>query len=139
MYETEVNPGQQIPPANQLRYGLLALLFTGVIYVVSLLIRGRMPDPGTDPAAFAQFLANPVKIGSAAAYIISLLLHCFGVLTIYAYLQPHLQQSALFGMIFSLTGLMLTLPLIGPLVLVLPAVGQHYLQGQEALMTIAVA
>jgi Tfp pilus assembly protein PilW len=36
-------------------------------------------------------------------------------------------------MIFSLTELMLTLPLIGPLVLVLPAVGQQYLQGQQAV------
>jgi hypothetical protein len=37
----------------------------------------------------SEFLANPVKIGSTAAYIISLLLHSLGVLTIYTYLQPH--------------------------------------------------
>lgn len=125
--------------SNRVRLFLWALPLAGLLFTIGIILRGPSLDPSLEPDRFAQ---AAVAAGAATAWLIifiGMVLELLGFGALYTYLADDTsERPAFWGMIFSLIGVALILPLMGFMGLAAPVVGRLYLQGQPEVMSVAV-
>lgn len=121
-----------------IRWGLLALLVTGVLAGIHILLRGPFVDPTVSPSGFAQMVSQPNFTLAWLVITAGFVLELLGVLALYGYLSQTPSPLAFWGMVLSFVGLALVQTLVGS-ALTWPAIGKLYLQGQTDVVEIALA
>jgi hypothetical protein len=124
----------------RVRFLLLALPLAGVLFTTGILGRGPSLDPSVAPAAFAASSAA-AQAGSAwFAIFIGMIVEIAGLFALYLALAAgRRERMAFWGMLLSVLGVALIVPLIGFMALAAATVGQLYLAGQTDVLTVAVA
>lgn len=126
--------------SNRVRFFLWALPLAGLLFIIGIILRGPSLDPSLDPDRFAQAAAAAPAATAWLAIFIGMVSELLGFWALYAYLTDDgMERPAFWGMIFSLIGVALILPLIGFMGLAAPVVGRLYLQGQPEAMGVAIA
>lgn len=126
--------------SHRVRFFLWALPLAGLLFIVGIILRGPSLDPSLEPDRFAQAAVAAPAAAAWLAIFIGMVVELIGFWALYAYLAADaLERPAFWGMIFSLIGVALILPLMGFMGLAAPVAGNLYLQGQQAVMEVAVA
>lgn len=120
------------------RLGMLALLLAGILFAVTLLLRGpSIIDPTADPAGFARAVTSANHVTWALGTIVANALATLGVLALYSYLATSpVNRLAFAAMICVVLHDALFASFLG-FNLALPAIGELYLQGQQAVIKAA--
>jgi hypothetical protein len=115
------------------RRGIYALPAAGVLTAVPwVFLLGNNSSPKTDPEAYARSLTSTGNAFGGYLYLAGLICLLFGLLALYGYLARARSSSwAAAGMIVSVVGIALALPVFGVLGLALPVVGDVYLAGHK--------
>ncbi len=123
---------------QRIRVGALALPLAGALFLVTILVRGLIVEPGVDPAAFARTAGSAgFRAGMLGITLIGVLM-LFGILALYGHLaNGPVDRPVLAGMILSLTGMGLVLPIFGVLTFAYPAAATVYGQGHEEALDVA--
>lgn len=130
----------QTPIPSRIKLLLFGLPLAGVLFFAGALGRGPSLDPSVDPTAFA---GAAVATGAMTAWLaifagMVVELPAFAALYIVLADSRH-ARVAFWGMVLSILGIALVLPLIGFMALAAPVVGQLYLAGRPEVIHIAVA
>jgi len=123
---------------NTLRWAAFALVFSAVITLVGLLLRGPLIIEISDADAFARSVASPNNLIAETFLPLSLVIQLFGFLGIYAYLdKPETHGTTFWGMVFSILGNGLFLPFAGIFAFAVPIIGRLYLEGNSGVIEVA--
>ena len=115
------------------RLGMLALAISGLLYSVTLLLRGPLVvDPIANPSAFTQAVTATNYVAWALGSAVANIFHLLGVLGLYAYLSASpVARPPFWALILNIIHDTL-FPLFLGFSLFLPAIGKLYLQGQTS-------
>ena len=115
------------------RRGIYALPVAGVLTAVPwVFIYGNNPSLKADPEGYARSLVSTGSAVGGYLYLAGLICLMFGLLALYGYLARARPSSwAAVGMIVSVVGIALALPVFGVLGLARPVVGDVYLAGHK--------
>jgi hypothetical protein len=130
----------QPPITLHVRFLLLALPLAGLLFTAGILGRGSSLDPSVAPAAFAESSAAAAAGGAWLAILVGMILEIPGLFALYLVLAAgRRERVAFWGMLLSVLGIALVVPLIGFMGLAAPTVGQLYRAGQTDVLAVAVA
>ena len=119
---------------------LSTLPLAGLLFATGVVGRGPSLDPSANPAGFA---AAAVAANAAVAWfaiLIGMIVEILGLCALYIVLADGRRERAAFwGLVLSVLGIALVLPLIGFLALAAPVAGRLYLAGQQEAIEVAVA
>jgi MFS family permease len=122
---------------QRVRIGILALPLSGLLFVIFLLLRGRLIDPLSDPMGFATTTSSATFPFGAYGLVVCWLAMIFGFLALYAFLYNlHLEQLGFGGMVLSILGVGLYLPILGIVAAIFPETGAEYMKGEEMVFVI---
>lgn len=122
-------------PRTQL--GLLALVASGVLTVVGLLLRGPVLVGDVNPDAFFEDALSGRTRAALLLLLVGLVVQLYGFLGLYAALDsPPNERMALGGLVSSLAGNGLFLPFAGAFTFVLPALARLYQAGETEVVRV---
>ena len=122
---------------NRVRIGILTLPLAGFLYIIFLLLRGPLIDPLTDPEGFARAASATTFPYGAYGMVVCWIALIFGFVALYAFLRNfRLEQLGFGGMVLSILGVGLFLPLLGIIAAIFPETGMEYLRGEEMVIVI---
>jgi hypothetical protein len=123
---------------TKLHWGAFALIFSALLTLGGLLLRGPLLIDTSDAQAFAESVASQKNLIAETFLPLSLVIQLFGFLGIYIYLdKPETQKTTFWGMVFSLLGNGLFLPFAGVFAFAMPVVGKLYLAGNTDVIQVA--
>lgn len=118
------------------RRGIYALPAAGVLTAVPWIFLLGGPSPKTDPQGFANSATSAGSAVGGYIYLAGLICLLFGLLALYGYLARTRAASwAAGGMIVSVVGIALALPVFGVLGLARPVLADVYLAGHKDVTT----
>lgn len=119
------------------RAGIVALLLAGVLFTITLLLRGpAIIDPSGAPVEFARTVTSPGYVGWGVGTIVANALHLLGALALFQLVLDSAPRAGFWAMILSVLHDALFAPFVG-FSLALPAIGNLVLQGNEAAVQAA--
>lgn len=122
----------------QIRAGLLALAAYGLVSVVGILIRGANILPTDNPDGFARQAVNATHHLGWIILVFGPLLQALGLFGLYALLNSGKTfRSAFWGLVLSIAGICLYLPLLGISAFIDPLVGKQFNAGDTGAMEIS--
>jgi hypothetical protein len=131
---------QQIARDNQrIRLGVAMLVLSGVMTIVGLALRGPNPvdGHGLDAAAFIAVSQASSHEWTWAILLLNLTLQIYAWMALWAFVRgTHEERAAFWGMVLSIAGNGLFLPIAGIVALTSPMVAELYLEGNEAVLGI---
>jgi hypothetical protein len=114
------------------RRGTYALPVAGILTAVPWVYLYGQPDVKTDPAGYARSVISTENAVFGYMYLAGLICLLFGLLALYGYLARTRASSwAAAGMIVSVVGIALALPIFGILGLANSVLGDVYLAGHK--------
>jgi hypothetical protein len=114
------------------RRGIYALPGAGVLTLVPWVFIFGGPSIKTDPEGFAQAATSTGSAVGGYIYLAGLICLLFGLLALYGHLaRTRVASWAAGGMIISVVGIALALPVFGVLGLARPVLGDVYLAGHK--------
>jgi hypothetical protein len=118
---------------NLIRRGLLALPAAGVLTAVPwLFMLGNSSSAKSDPEGYARYLTSASHLVAGNLYLAGLICLLFGLLAFYGYLTRSGASSwAAAGMIVSVVGIAVALPVFGVLGLANTVLADVYLAGHK--------
>ena len=130
----------QLPSKRHVRFLLLALPLAGLLFTAGILGRGPSLDPSVAPAAFAASSAAAQASSAWLAILLGMIAEIPGLFALYLALAAgRREQIAFWGMLLSVLGVILVVPLIGFMALAAATVGQLYQAGQTDVLAVAIA
>ena len=115
-----------------IRRGIYALPAAGVLTAVPWLFILRQPSMQTDPEAYARSLTSPANVAAGYVYLAGFICLLFGLLALHALLARTRGASwATGGMVVSVVGIALALPVFGVFGLASAILGDVYLAGHK--------
>jgi hypothetical protein len=126
--------------ARRIRIGIAMLVLSGVMTVVGLALRGPNPvdGHGLDVAAFVEVSLAPTHALTWAILLSNLTLQIFAWMALWAFVRGTREEPlAFWGMVLSIAGNGLFLPIAGIVALTAPMVARLYMEGNEAVIAIA--
>jgi hypothetical protein len=130
----------QPPITLHVRFVLLALPLAGLLFTAGILGRGPSLDPSVAPAAFAAASVAAAASSAWFAILVGMVLEIAGLFALYLVLAAgRRERVAFWGMVLSVLGIALIVPVIGFMALAAPTVGRLYLAGQTDVLAVAVA
>jgi hypothetical protein len=122
---------------DRIRMGILAFPVSAILIFGSLFLRGPLVDPPTDPVLFARNAVAPTFATGAYGILLAWVILILGLPALYAFLQSsRLGRWGFSGMVFSVLGVGLFLPLLGLVAVAFPEVGGAYMRGEEMVMVL---
>jgi hypothetical protein len=126
------------PSSIRIRLGALALGLSAVLFAAFPLVR---PYFRLDPRSPDETLAAASPVITSAPWVLShviamlaFVLLIYGLLALYARLgDTHRGPSAIVGLVLSLAGIALIMPMLGVEIHILPIIGRLYLEGATNL------
>lgn len=123
---------------TKLRWGTFALIFSAILTLAGLFLRGPLLTDVSNARAFAGSVASPTNLIAEIFLPLSLTIQLFGFLGIYVYLDGPKSQKMNFGaMVLSILGNGLFLPFAGVFAFAMPVVGKLYLEGSTDVIKVA--
>ena len=124
----------------RIRLGIALLVVSGVMTVAGLALRGPNPvdGHGLDVAAFVAVSLAPTHALTWAILLSNLTVQIFAWMALWAFLRDTPEEPlAFWGMVLSIIGNGLFLPIAGIVALTAPMVARLYREGNEAVIAIA--
>jgi hypothetical protein len=129
----------QPPMTRRVRFVLFALPLAGLLFSAGIVGRGPSLEPSVDPAAFASSSVEAWASGAWLAILAGMVLELPGLFALYLVLaNGQRERLAFWGVVLSIVGVALVVPLIGFMALAAPTVGELYQAGQIDVMAVAV-
>lgn len=125
---------------GRIRLGMAAFVFSGLMTVIGLWLRGPNPVDGhsLDASAFVQVSLLPTHNLTWALLLTNLTLQIYAWLALWAFLRQTREEGlAFWGMVLSIAGNGLFLPIAGIVALTAPMVAQLYVAGESGALAIA--
>jgi hypothetical protein len=125
---------------GRIRLGIAMLVVSGVMTVVGLALRGPNPvdGHGLDVAAFVEVSQASTHELTWAILLSNLTLQIFAWIALWAFVRHTPEERfAFWGMVLSIIGNGLFLPIAGIVALTAPMVAALYVEGNEAVIAIA--
>ena len=125
---------------TRIRAGIALLVLSGVMTVVGLALRGPNPVEGhaLDAEAFVRVSLAPTHELTWAILLLNLVLQTFAWMALWGFLRGTREEPlAFWGMVLSIAGNGLFLPIAGIVSLTAPMVAQLYQAGNTAAIEIA--
>jgi hypothetical protein len=125
---------------RRIRAGIWLLVVSGLLTVIGLALRGPNPvdGHGLDTAAFVEVSQAATHELTWAILLINLVIQTFAWLAFWAFLRDTPEERlAFWGMVLSITGNGLFLPIAGIVALTAPMVAELYVSGNEAVIAVA--
>jgi tetratricopeptide (TPR) repeat protein len=122
---------------NRLRLGALALGISSVLILLGQIIKPIMPYSQATPSAFAKVLTSQEYLIAQILFLLALPLFSTAAISIYkllSYSRDH--HPAFWAMVFSVIGVGLSMSSLGIKAVVLPLIGQLYLNGEMGALNI---
>lgn len=126
--------------ALRIRLGIALLVLSGVMTVTGLALRGPNPvdGHGLDVTAFVEVSLASTHALTWAILLSNLTLQIFAWMALWAFVRGTREEPlAFWGMVLSIAGNGLFLPIAGIVALTAPMVARLYTQGNEAVIAIA--
>jgi hypothetical protein len=121
---------------REIRFGMSALVLTGLMYTLSVLIRGPLDR---DPAVVMQAVLSPTFVPGVVIGLFGGVLSIYGnIFGLYRYLSLRDKSLISFlAMVFSPLGLMMfVLPFVTFLAINVPVIAELYQQGNQAVLAV---
>ena len=124
--------------STRIRLGALALGLSALLFMVFPLVR---PYFRLDPRSPDETLAAASPVITSGSWVLShviamlaFVLLLYGLLALYARFEAdHRGPSAIFGLVLTLAGIALIMPMLGVEIYILPIIGRLYLEGATNL------
>jgi len=118
----------------EIRFGLIALALTGALFTLGIAVRGPL---ARDNAALMQAALSPQFVLGAVIGLTGGVLQIFGLFGLYRYLtNQRASVIALLGVVFSVLGIVLVLPLATFLAVNIPVIAELYQQGNQEVIAV---
>jgi hypothetical protein len=124
----------------RIRLGMVAFLLSGLLTIIGLWLRGPNPVDGhsLDAAAFVRVSLQPTHNLTWALLLTNLTLQIYAWIALWAFLRDSREEGlAFWGMVLSIAGNGLFLPIAGIIALTAPMVAELYAAGNTAALAIA--
>lgn len=117
---------------REIRFGLASLVLTGIMFILSVVIRGPLDR---NPVSLMRAALSPNFPAGVLIGLIGLLFSIYGQFGLYRYLTCQRESLVAFlAFLCMIPGLGLLLPLIAFLAVNLPAIATLYQQGNQAVI-----
>jgi hypothetical protein len=119
----------------RIRLGMVAFLLSGLLTIIGLWLRGPNPVDGhsLDAAAFVRVSLQPTHNLTWALLLTNLTLQIYAWIALWAFLRDSREEGlAFWGMVLSIAGNALFLPIAGIIALTAPMVAGLYAAGNTA-------
>jgi hypothetical protein len=119
---------------NWIRLGIFALPLGGILVLGGLLGRFTTPNPGVDPKVTLQLASSTgYFVGQFVGHVLGSTLLILGIIALTAYLaNTRVGGLAMSAMVLSIIGIALLLSAMGVTTYALYAIGNAYVNGQQA-------
>jgi tetratricopeptide (TPR) repeat protein len=122
---------------NRLRLGAVALGISSVFILLGQIVQPSLLDARTSSNDFARALTSNGYLCAQILFLLAFPLFSTAAISIYkllSYSRDH--RPAFWGMVFSVVGVGLSMPTLGINAVVLPLIGQLYLDGETGALSI---
>ena len=118
----------------ELRFGLLALGLSGLLFVLSIAVRGPLDR---NPASLMAAALSSNFVPGVTIGLIGGLVHIYGLFGLYRYLTYRRQSlTAFLAVVLSPLGIVLVLPLLTFLAVDVPVIAELYRQGHQEVLAV---
>lgn len=122
---------------REVRFGLLALVLTGLLYTLGVALRGPLL---TDPDSLMRAALSPNFVPGVTISLVGAVLQVYGLFGLYRYLTYQAESRiALLAVALSIVGLALILPLVGFIAVNVPVIAELYQQGNHEVYAVVEA
>jgi hypothetical protein len=122
---------------NRLRLGAVALGISSVFILLGQIMQPSLLDARTSSNDFARALTSNGYLCAQILFLLAFPLFSTAAISIYKLLSySHAHRPAFWGMVFSVVGVGLSMPTLGINAVVLPLIGQLYLDGETGALSI---